>query len=137
MYIYMYAGVSLSLSGVTLLNNSFVDVDDIARLSTPGGALDSDNVLLCRTDLMECCHKQQLGSWHYPNGSRVDFDVGSESPVFRRNRGQKVVRLWRRSDPSERGCFHCELPNTDNITQTISVNICKLMNRALICGLNS
>ena len=102
----------MELVGVTLLNNSFVDFDDIPSLFLGGGgAQDSDNVLLCHTDLIQCCNAVlvgggvSLGEWYYPNGTIIAFD--SVGATFRRNRGQSVVRLWRRDNPPERGRFHC------------------------------
>ena len=121
---------------MTLLNDSFVDFEDIPSLSLEGGgAQDSDNVLLCHTDLMQCCNAVQdnvdvaLGEWYYPNGTVVAYD--SMGATFRRNRGQSVVRLWRRDNPPERGRFHCEIPNAANINQNIYVNICKLSKTTL------
>ena len=136
----VYTGVSLTLSGVTLQNNSFLDVNDIPSIPiNEGTGVNSDNVLLCHTDLVECCNSGQenvavpLGDWYYPNGSIVEFDVRVYNsnvplgpPLFRRNRGQSVVRLWRRKSPSERGQFRCEIPNAANVNQTIYVNICEL-----------
>ena len=135
----IYTGVSFVLSGVTLQNNSFLDVDDIPSIPRNGGARVSDNVLLCRTDLVKCCNSVlnnlsvPLGDWYYPNGSIVEFDIHvyneSDPPgpsAFRRNRGQSVVRLWRRGDPSERGHFRCEIPNAANVSQNIYVNIREL-----------
>ena len=120
---------------MTLLNNSFVDFDNIPDLSTtdgPGSA--ADTLLLCRTNLEQCCNADQqnipapLGEWYRPNGVLIDFDIPSQGTTFRRNRGLSVVRLWRRNDPPERGRFRCEIPNAanPNVNQTLYVNICEL-----------
>ena len=120
----------MELMGVTLFNNSYVDIDDIPSLSTYGGAIESDGVLVCRTDLIQCCNQDEqnleisLGEWYYPNGSFIDFNSHG-GVTFRRNRHQSVVRLWRKGNPPERGRFHCEVPNAANINQTIYTNICE------------
>ena len=122
----------MDLNGVTLPSDSLVNFDDIPNLSTGGGVAD-DSVLNCRTDLEACCNMgaqmlpAALGEWYYPNGTALPFVT---SPVggttFRRNRGSMIVRLWRRATPTERGRFHCELPNAQNVNQTVYVNICEL-----------
>ena len=123
------SGVTVDLNGVTLLNNSLVDFEDIPNPLTDGGVVD-DSVLNCRTDLEECCNDAlqnlpaPVGEWYYPNGTALDFDAGGAT--FRRNRGLMNVRLWRRNTPPERGRFCCELPNAQNVNQTVYVNICEL-----------
>ena len=129
------AGVFMELMGVTLLNNSFVDFDNIPDLSTtdgPGSA--ADTLLLCRTNLEQCCNADQqnlpapLGEWYRPNGVLIDFDITGHGTTFRRARGLGVVRLWRRNNPPERGRFRCEIPNAanPNVNQTLYVHICEL-----------
>ena len=119
----------MDLNGVTLPNDSLVDFDDIPNVSTSGGAKYVD-VLNCRTDLEACCNPglqmlpAPVGEWYYPNGTALSFDAGGAT--FRRNRLLMNVRLWRRHTPTERGRFRCELPNAQNVNQTVYVNICEL-----------
>ena len=122
----------MDLNGLALPNNSLVDFDDIPNLSTGGGVVD-DSVLNCRTDLEACCNAAQpnlpapVGEWYYPNGTALTLDTSpAGGATFRRNRGLMIVRLWRRDTPTERGRFHCELPNAQNVNQTVYVNICEL-----------
>ena len=121
----------MRLNGMRLLNNSLVDIDDIPDEITVGfEAASTINALMCVTDLMECCHAvlqgipQNVGEWIYPDGSPVIF--GSGGTIFRRNRGQSVIRLWRSNNPAERGRFRCELPDAQNVNQIRYVNICEL-----------
>ena len=106
-----------------------MDFDDIPNIPTLGGVQD-DSVLNCRTNLEACCNAGQdnvaapVGEWYYPNGTALDFEAGGAT--FRRNRGLMNVRLWRRDTPPERGRFQCELPNAQNVNQTVYVNICEL-----------
>ena len=121
-------GVSLELLGVTLPNSSFVDFDDIPEYSDIVNPSDDNGrqTLFCRTGLTPCCNPPQVGEWYYPDGSLLVFDAGGTT--FRRNRGTGVVRLWRRSNPTERGRFRCEIPNAanPNVNQTLYVHICEL-----------
>ena len=108
----MYIGVYLELKGVTLPNNSFLDFNDIANVPDIGGGAAGQEVLNCRTDLINCCNAAQtggvsLGEWYYPDGTALPFDA--DGATFRRNRIQSNIRLWRRDNPPERGRFHCEL----------------------------
>ena len=122
--------MTVDLNGVTLPNDSLVNFDDIPNISTTGGVVD-DSVLNCRTDLEACCNAYgqmlpaHLGEWYYPNGTAVVFDAEGGA-TFRRNRDLMNVRLWRRNAPTERGRFRCELPNAQNVNQTVYVNICEL-----------
>ena len=89
---------------------------------------------MCVTDLAACCESQALGNWYYPDGRTIGLSGGSHA-TFQRNRDQNEVindqqfygsvRLWRRYTPPERGLFRCELPDTENIVQTLYVNICE------------
>ena len=132
----------MELNGVTLLNNSFVDFDDIPNLSGTGGAFPDDNVLLCLTTFRECCNSAlqilpaPLGEWYRPNGVFIDFDITSHGTTYRRNRAQSVVRLWRRNDPPERGRFHCEIPIAPNDNRTIYVHICELSHELSLISLD-
>ena len=126
------SGVTVNLNGLALPNDSFVDFDDIPNLSITGGATDVV-VLNCSTNLEACCNAglqnldAPVGDWYYPNGTALPFDTSPEGgTTFRRNRVLMNVRLWRRNTPPERGRFRCELPNAQNVNQTVYVNICEL-----------
>ena len=115
----MPEGVQLSLRGVAIANNSYVDVDDIGEGDNAG--------LLCHTNKTNCCGQRpnRAGEWYFPNED-MKVEILALSPAnnfFYRNRGQRVVRLNRRGSPSERGLFRCEVPNANNVNQTIYVNI--------------
>ena len=131
---FFHAGVTLHLNGVTLPNDSFVDFDDIRRESDNANRF--TGYIHCRTDLEACCHRDQLmqpenfdglGHWYYPDGTEVLYDA-MVNPTYRRTRSQSTVYLFRRgsSSPPERGRFHCEVPNAQNVNQTVYVNICEL-----------
>ena len=135
-------GVSLKLRGVTIPNNSLVDVDDVLYSVPsdphPNNANGLHNqTLLCETYLIDCCDspKTARGDWYYPDGRAVQFEGNRYNVAFWRNRGQNEVingsqfygsvRLWRIYSPGERGRFHCELPDANNVTQTLYANIGK------------
>ena len=96
----------------------------------------------CHTDKSECCApsngRQALGDWFYPNGSVVLSDTqfrerylnSRDHPFFAKNRGEKIVRLYRPENPTLgelRGRFHCVIPNEEGNNQTIYINICRFM----------
>ena len=103
-----------------------------------------DGVLLCVTDLVDCCGTPRTvhGDWYYPDGSTVPNDntvTPLGPPEFLINRGPNEVinarqfycsvRLFRRwSSPPERGRFRCELPSAadPNATQILYANIGEL-----------
>ena len=95
------------------------------------GDIDANDVgLLCHTDATDCCTTALSpggvaeGDWKFPNGTRVESNTinvqAGRTNYFYRNRGQSVVRLNRRSSPTERGHFSCELRGV-----TVFVNICE------------
>ena len=84
--------------------------------------------LFCNTDKTDCCGEvpNRVGEWYYPNGTKVGTEGGSQADEFYRNRGTQVIRLNRRNDivtGRHPGLFRCEVPDADNITQNIYINI--------------
>ena len=61
-----------------------------------------------------------LGNWFFPNGTRV-FSRDS-STDFYRDRDEMVVCLNRRRG-GEEGIYHCEIPDSINVTQTIYIGV--------------
>ena len=151
--LYYAVGVSLKLHGVSIPNNSLVDIDDILYTApaipccnvTPSNSQPHlhDQALLCVTDLVDCCNVPHTvrGDWYYPNGSAIlSGNIRGPGPAFLRNRGPHEVndgrqfygsvRLFRRySRPPERGHFHCELPSAadPNVALTLYANIGQLL----------
>ena len=107
--------VWVTLRGTTYCNNSMVTLEDIGE---------GTNALLCMTELTACCRSSDtgemrtaLGNWFFPNGTRV-----SSSGHIRRSRGHMVVRLHRRRGGEEE-IYHCEIPDTMNVIQTIYIGV--------------
>ena len=88
---------------------------------------EDDGGLLCNTDRSGCCRISARGRWYHPDGREITIlsrmAAGPSTSFFYRNRGTGVVRLNRQGDPPERGRFHCEIPNTNDVTVTLYVNI--------------
>ena len=95
---------------------------------------EDDTALLCKTNFTACCrppytteNKSALGNWFFPNGTRV-FSGKKEPPSynnntdFYRNRDKMVVRLNRRRG-GEDGIYSCEIPDSENVTQTIYIGV--------------
>ena len=114
-------GVRLSLNGTTIGNDGYVDINDISD--------ENAGALLCHTDKTDCCtgSNAAISNWFFPNGSvvgsKVQFDVLRCTNCFSRNRGPSVVRLKRIGTPTERGRFYCQVPDANDVMQTIFVNI--------------
>ena len=111
-------GVFLSLKGVPIANNGYVDVDNIGE---------NDAALLCHTNKIECCDfPNRIGEWYFPCNKTMKVGTlgdPARNNTFYRNRGPSIVRLNCRGNPSQRGCFRCEVPDANNVNQIIFVNI--------------
>ena len=86
-----------------------------------------DTALLCMTNQTACCvppyngtMRPTTGNWFFPNGTRVPAK-GSQWDFYR-NRGQSVVRLYRRRGGVE-GIYHCEISTSMNAIQTIYIGV--------------
>ena len=86
------------------------------------------DALFCRTNLTACCRPpftgengSGLGNWFFPNGTRVPSD-DSDQLDFHRTRGQMVVLLHRRRG-GVNGIYHCEIPDSMNVAQTIYIGV--------------
>ena len=78
---------------------------------------------------MDCCNgSKRAGNWYFPDMTLIESFTDNEKVAMRRNffyrnRGDRVVRLLIRRIPTERGLFYCQVPDTNNVNQTIYVNI--------------
>ena len=87
--------------------------------------------ILCNTDKGDCCKSPNgfvQGHWYNTEGKIVgdynqEYDKHSNGQFFARNREKGIVRLYRIGNPSERGLFHCEIPNASGNTEIRYVNI--------------
>lgn len=120
-----YSSVFMSLRGVEIPNNSYVNVDDIGGLRGP-----TTEGLFCHTDAFTHGKWLNHGVWYFPNGSQVwhysqflglyehvpgtSFEVGSDFGL---------IRLFTRGTPSERGLFHCKITDASGVNQTLFVTI--------------
>ena len=111
-------GISLSLKGAAIANDGYVDDNDVGE---------GVNALHCHTNKPDCCNQSssRAGKWFLPNGSEVQIKrlANVSRDYYYRNRGLGVVLLNRFNNPSEKGHFHCEVPNANNENQIIYVNI--------------
>ena len=63
------------------------------------------------------------GNWFFPSGDRVTSATANGTQWdFYRTRGASVVRLNHRRGGAE-GIYHCEIPDTLNVTQTIYIGV--------------
>ena len=101
--------VWFSLRNTTYQNLSVVALEDIGE---------GDDALLCMTNQTACCQSPASGNWFFPNGTRV-LSSGS----FHRNRGHMTVSLHRSRRGGEEGIYHCEIPDSLNVTQSIYIGV--------------
>ena len=100
------------LRNKTYQNNSLVNLKDIGI---------NDDALLCKTNLNFCCnHPHNLGNWFYPNGTRVLSQ--SDNWDFYRARSNMVVLMHHRRG-GEDGIYHCKIPDSMNVPQTIYIGV--------------
>ena len=69
--------------------------------------------LYCITDRHDCCrpdnYERRIGEFYFPNGSVVP--IRNYNYYYYRDRGDRFVRLNRRSYSIITGQFRCEIPN--------------------------
>ena len=80
--------------------------------------------LLCTTDRTACCTgTSRAGEWFYPDGRMVPILVDGQ-PYYR-NRGSSLIRLNRRPNQGlsvmYTGIYCCEIPDQNNVMQTLCV----------------
>ena len=60
------------------------------------------------------------GDWYFPDGTRV-LSTPNNSEIHR-TRDQMAVRMNRRRG-GEEGIYHCEIPDSMNVNQTIYIGV--------------
>ena len=129
-------GISLSLRGIPIANNSYVDVDSIG--SNENGAL------ICCTDMTDCCTSTlspggvEIGHWYTPGGDNLEaLDIPIEpmasgmgemmpSLVIRGQSLVLLIQVVKLVTIVDLGQFYCEVPDAKGETQRVYVNLCKL-----------
>ena len=123
-----FPDVWFSLTNITYQNNSLVTLENIGE---------GDDALLCKTNQAACCRTPNsdkvLGSWFFPNETRVPSD--NKNTDFFRDREQMMVRLNRRRGGVE-GIYHCEIPDSMNVIQTIYIGLYTADTGELPCSLD-
>jgi len=82
----------------------------------------NNHSLLCVTNLKNYCSGTPLGSWFFPNGTRVLSKVVNGTWNLYRTRGHMVVRMHRKGG-GEDGIYRCEIPDSMSVTQTIYIGV--------------
>ena len=107
------AYVYLSLNGIVIPNNGYVEISDIGS--------NDDTALLCHTNQPPPPPSTTSGGdWYGPDGTRVS---GSDVPGFTRNRGAMVVRLKRTGSTPPEGIHRCEITDAELAPQTVYVGL--------------
>ena len=110
-FYFLSAGdVKFSLRGTTYQNNSLVSLEDIGE---------GNDALHCKTNLTGV-NGSVRGDWYFPDGTRV-LRTHNDSDIYR-TRDQNAVRMNRRRG-GEEGIYHCEIPVSMNVNQTIYIGV--------------
>ena len=98
----------------TYTNNSIVTRTDIGTGSA---------ALLCTTTYSSCCSSGNPETqWFFPNGDRVEYNVGV--PYYNtRSTNPRAVRLNRNSQGTTTGIFRCVIPDASGVLQSMFVGI--------------
>ena len=107
-------------------NNTVVVITTIGNDLTPDGG----DPLLCTTQFTACCatFPQRHGEWFYPNGTNIPVQGYGWSFYRKRHDsglgGVLGAVLLHRFDAMEpTGIYHCILPGTDGMDQTLHVGL--------------
>ena len=102
--------------GQRLVNNSLLSLELFNTSSPP---------LSCVSTFPSCCDTLRAGNWFLPDASTpVGVATGNESIYHSRDDNQTVslhVRSGTGTVPE--GLYRCEVPDVDNVTQTLYVGI--------------
>ena len=111
------------LQGQTIYsNNSFIFIEETTKLR-----------IQCVTDKRPCCATplNGFGEWQFPNKTNIGISTGTAS--FYRSKGDDgTVNLHQVTTSTGNiifptGLFCCIVPDADNVTQTMCINIGKFM----------
>jgi hypothetical protein len=86
---------------------------------------DTNTSLLCMTNLPSCCDTNRSGNWFPPNGgSPLDSSRGS-SGLYQNWDDNQSIELRRPSSvvSTEEGLYRCEVPDGDQVIQTLYVGV--------------
>ena len=103
---------------VTYPNNTAIIMENIGE--------EDRNSLICTTAYDRCCLTAKLGSFYYPNSSRVPAQsLPRQSLYWTRSSGS--ISLKRKAgNPSPLGNYRCEIPDSTGALQSIFITIGKI-----------
>ena len=120
------AGLTLSLRGIAIANQSDVRIIDVG-LNYP-----DEEAIICRTDLMACCNSaasggSRRGNWTFPNGSAVGGSGARGDMFVTRDDLQQVVLQRRNNALGPLGTYCCMVEtNSHPNGASICVNLGKI-----------
>ena len=104
------------LRGETFTNTSSVSLEDIGE---------TDEALIFRTEIKDCCRVQRIGQCYDPNG--VELGTRAARNEMYRNRDSQMVRLNKidvfTGEAAILGMYCCAVPNNDGNLHRICANI--------------
>ncbi len=104
------------LRGETFTNTSSISLEDIGE---------TDEALIFRTEIKDCCREQRIGQCYDPNG--VELGTRAARNEMYRNRDSQMVRLNKvdvfTGEAAIPGMYCCTVPNNDGNLHRICANI--------------
>ena len=129
------------LNGVRYEPGSTVSITDVGTSEYESGYANADSSLMCVTSHVntQCCREedgQNMGEWHYPNGSMVHRNRYNREGDFTRSGYTHEVRLNRRNSViSPSGTYSCRVPGQGNCGSLMHVaNITLGKPGGLVCA---
>lgn len=97
-----------------IANHSYVKISDIGPKKNP--------TLLCHTNYYSGGGTSG-GDWYAPDGTRVGHKDSNTVPGFERNRGIRVVRMFRIHSTPVMGMYRCVILDVTNTNQAAYVGL--------------
>ena len=103
-------------NGKRLLNDSYINLDQETNFRID-----------CNTNKTDCCRRSMDGgNWYFPSGELVDVRSNSMPPTFILTRRTETVSLSVYGlGVTERGYFLCEIPNSNDVEESIYIRLRK------------
>ena len=119
---YYTVDVVLVHEGSLISNNSLFSLDSLGDINATSSA-----PLLCITPLEPCCDTNRMGNWFSPESGDTPLGTSgtNATELFQSWGDDQSVQLNRGSGVAtiESGLYRCEVPDSDNNTQTLYVGV--------------
>ncbi len=107
--------MALVYRGQILANNSLLSLEN----------LNTSDPISCVSTLPSCCNATRAGGWFLPSSVPVNSSLPGGEQIYQSWSNDQTIRLHRSSMAGsfEEGLYRCEVPDAENVTQTLFVGI--------------